>query len=92
MRIHIRLVQPEIISHYKLNELVDQYVWIYMEIIRGMYGLPQAGIPVKKLLVHRFHNHGYYLVNCTPGLWRHVWRPISFTLLVEYFGVGYVGR
>ena len=25
MRVHIKLFPPEIISHYKLNELVDQY-------------------------------------------------------------------
>ena len=26
----------------------------------------------------------------TPGLWRHVWRPISFTLVVDNSGIGYV--
>ena len=26
------------------------------------------------------------------GLWQHFWRPISFALVVEYFGIGYVGR
>ena len=36
--IHIRLIPPDIISHYNLNDLVDQDRWIYMEILRG-YGL-----------------------------------------------------
>ncbi len=26
-----------------------------------------------------------------PGLWRHKWRPIQFCLLVDNFGVEYVG-
>ena len=43
-RIHIILMPPDIIEHYNLNELVNQYGLIYMDIIRGMYGLPQAGI------------------------------------------------
>jgi hypothetical protein len=27
-----------------------------------------------------------------PGLWRHEWRPITFTLVVDNFGVKYVGK
>ena len=46
----------------------------------------------KKLIAHHLHNHGYYQVKHTPGIWRHVRRPISFTFLVVNFGVGYVGR
>ena len=57
-----------------------------------MYGLLQAGILAKNLLVHCLHNCGYYQVKRTSGLWRHVWRTISFKLLVEDFGIGYVGR
>ena len=28
----------------------------------------------------------------TPGLWLHEWRPIQFFLVVDYFGVKYVGK
>ena len=28
----------------------------------------------------------------TPGLWKHVSRPISFTLVVDDFGIKYVGE
>ena len=27
-----------------------------------------------------------------PGLWRHVWRPITFSLIVDNFGVKYIGK
>ena len=47
MRICIRLIPSEIIAYYNLNYLVDQDEYNYMEIIRGMYGLPQSGILLK---------------------------------------------
>jgi hypothetical protein len=34
---------------------------------------------------------GYYKAASTPGLWCHKWRPIQFCLLVDNFGVKYVG-
>ena len=54
-----------------------------------MYGLPQAGMLANKLLKRRLAKHGYYEVRHTPGYWRHMWRPIDFTLIVDDFGVGY---
>jgi hypothetical protein len=28
----------------------------------------------------------------TPGYWKHEWRPISFALVVDDFGVKYIGK
>ena len=56
-----------------------------MEIIRRMYGLPQAVILENNLFPQRLINHGYYQVKQTLGLWQHMWRPFSFTLVVGYF-------
>ena len=36
--------------------------------------------------------HGYYEFAHTPGLWRHVTRPVQFTLVVDNFRVKYVGE
>ena len=66
MTIHIRLIPPKIIAHYKLNYLVNQDGLIYMEIIQGMYGLPQSVIIKNNLLAQRLDNHGYYQVKRTP--------------------------
>jgi hypothetical protein len=63
-----------------------------MEIRRAMYGLPQAGILANKLLKKRLAKHGYYEVEHTPGLWTHISRPIQFTLVVDDFGIKYVGK
>jgi hypothetical protein len=57
-----------------------------------MYGLPQAGILAQQLLEARLNAHGYRQSTITPGLWRHDFRPISFTLCVDDFGIKYVGK
>ena len=57
-----------------------------------MYGLPQAGILAQELLEQCLNKHGYHQSPITPGLWRHDYRPISFTLCMDDFGIKYVGR
>ena len=54
-----------------------------------MYGLPQAGIIANELLEKRLNNKGYFQSKLVPGLWTHHTRPISFTLVVDDFGVKY---
>ena len=38
--------------------------------------------------------HATQILECqfTQGLWRHAWRPVTFTLIVNNFGVKYKGR
>ncbi len=57
-----------------------------------MYGLPQAGIIAQDLLTKRFNKAGYRQSKITPGYWRHDWRLISFTLVVDDFGVKYINK
>jgi hypothetical protein len=40
----------------------------------------------------RLKKAGYYQSESSPGFWKHEWRPISFTLVVDDFGVKYVGK
>jgi hypothetical protein len=56
-----------------------------------MYGLPQSGILANKLLRLRecLLKHGYYEMPHTPRVWKHISRPISFTLGVDDFGIKY---
>ena len=55
-----------------------------------MYGLPKYGILAKKLLEKRLNKRGYQQRKLVPRLWKHEWRPIQFTLVVDDFGVKYV--
>ena len=88
MRIPILLIPDEFIKLYALtNKVVRGH--IYLEIQKGMYGLPQAGKLANDLLRKRLKNHGYFETT-TPGLWTHTWRPIHFTLVVDDFGIKFV--
>ncbi len=66
--------------------------FVYLEIRKAVYGLPQAGMLANKQLKEHLAPAGYYEVAHTPGLWRHVTRPIQFSLVVDDFGVKYVGK
>jgi hypothetical protein len=65
---------------------------VYIEVPKGMYGLPQAGIIANQLIARRLAIHGYHQTKFRTGLWRHVTRPIHFTLVVDDFGVKYMGK
>jgi hypothetical protein len=65
---------------------------VYFEVTKGIYGLKQAGKLANDLLTKRLETQGYYQCATTPGLWRHKWRPITFVLIVDDFGIKYVGR
>ncbi len=60
--------------------------WVYVEICKGVYGLPQAGILANKLLEKRLAIRGCYQCQHMPGLWRHMWRDITFCLVINNFG------
>ena len=52
MRMPIKLIPQEFIDLYDLNTKVKNG-YVYIEIQKGMYGLPQAGILANKLLKTR---------------------------------------
>ena len=84
---------PEtVIAHYNLCEKATPDGFVYVSIKRGMYGIPQSGILAQTLLKMRRNDHGYRQSKTTSGLWTHAWRPICFILVVEDFGVKYVGK
>jgi hypothetical protein len=92
VRIKIEDVPEEIIVEYNLRDKVASGGHVYVEIRKGMYGLPQAGILAQELLEKRLNEHGYSQSRVVPGLWTHTTRTISFTLVVDDFGLKYVGK
>jgi hypothetical protein len=86
MRMKLDILPEEIIEKYNLRAIAHNG-WVYFKIKRGMYGLPEAGILANKLLKKRLLKSGYYECQYTPGLYKHVWRPIMFSLIVDDFGV-----
>ena len=92
MRLRLADMPKDVTAHYKLDEIATPEGYIYCEIQKGMYGLPQAGIIAQQLLEERLQKDGYHQSKTTPGLWTHETRPISFSLVVDDFGVKYVGK
>ena len=82
----------DVIKHYDLNAKVTTDGYVYVDIRRGMYRLPQAGLIAQKLLEEHLNKEGYSQSEHTPGLWTHKWCPTTFSLCVDDFGVKYVGK
>ena len=89
MRLKMQDIPDEIIKEYKLDQKVTTDGYIYTEIQKCMYGLPQAGIIAQELLADRLQTHGYMQSKVVPGFWKHATRPICFTLVVDDFTVKY---
>ena len=88
MRIPFALFPPWIVKQYVLkNKVCEGH--IYLEMQRAVWGLPQAGILANKLLKKRPAPHRYFECKQIPGLWKHTTRPITFTLVVDDFGLKY---
>jgi hypothetical protein len=91
MKIPLALFPEWIKIQYNLNTHARDG-FVFLEIWRMAWGLPQAGILANKLLRKRLKPHGYYECINTPGLWHHATRPVTFSLMVNDFGVKYVGK
>jgi hypothetical protein len=87
MRLKLSNMPDDVIAHYHLLDIATPDGYIYCKICQGMYGLQQAGIIAQELLAKRLKEHGYTQSETTPGLWTHEWRPITFSLIVDDFGV-----
>ncbi len=53
MQIKISDIPEKIIEEYNLHEIMMEHGYIYCEIRKGMYGLPQAGIIAQEHLTER---------------------------------------
>ncbi len=85
-------IPDKIINEYKLQNKTTPSGSIYIVAKRCMYGLPQSGLLANELLEKRLNKHGYRQSKLVPGLWQHDTCPIQFTLVVDDFGVKYVGK
>jgi len=88
MRIPVSVIPESIMNEYKLKDLIHKG-FAYVEIRKGMYGLPQSGRIANDRLIKLMAPHGYAPVAITPGLWKHHTRPIAFSLVVDDFGIKY---
>ena len=96
MRMWIDLIPQELIDLYNIGDKVKYdskgVGYVYMEIRKGMYRLPQSWIPSNKLLKERLTEYGYNEVAHTLGLFKQDTRPVWFTLVVDDVGIKYIGQ
>ncbi len=91
MKIPLTLFPAWIVKQYNLNKHA-LHSFVYLEMRQAVWGLPQAGILANKRLCQKLAPFGYHESKNTPGLWYHESRPITFTLVVDNFGVKYVSK
>ena len=91
MKIPLSILPKHTIEQYNIKKHAKNG-FIYFKIQKVIYGLSQAGILANKQLRKFLEPAGYYKVAHTPRLWRHMLCPIHSSLVVDDFGVNYVGK
>ena len=92
VKICLSNIPTELIDECQPQKKVTREGHINIEIRSGIYRLPQAGLLAQELLEDRLMAHGYHQNQLITGLWEHDTRPITFTLVVDDFGVKYVNK
>jgi len=89
MWLSLSLFPHHTIDQHNLNDKA-KHGYVYVEIRKAIYGLPQAGALANKLLQECLAPKGYFEVPHTPGLWNHISCPIEST--IDDYGATYAGK
>ena len=92
MRVPLRYFPADIIQKYGLNKLVHTNGYVYIKIIKAMYGLKQAAVLAYKNMSTFLTDAGYTLTVNSFGMWKHKTRRKIFNLCVDDFGVKYYSK
>ena len=79
MRLSLNLIPEEIKPLVQIMGLAEDG-YVYLEIWKGMDGLPQDGMLANNQLTKHLATYGYSPTSNTPGLWRHQTSPIFSSL------------
>jgi hypothetical protein len=83
--IFLQMLFPPILVQYNLTSLIQNNC-VYVEIRKGMFGLPQAGKMAKNQSISPLAPFGYDPVPFTACLLQHNIQDITFCLVVDNFG------
>ena len=81
IKLPLDIIPEEIIQQYNLKNL-EHKSFVYIEIQKGLYGLPQS----LKIHIFKFRSEPSPI---TPCMWWHQTRPLQLSLVVDNFGVKY---
>ena len=83
LHIHIATIPQEIIDKYNMLNIVDNQGYLYVNIVKGMYGLKKSGIISHRAVILHLAPFRYHPYHHTPGIWQHETRDTIFTLVVD---------
>ena len=89
IKIKLSTIPPEFAQKYNLHDIVDSSGYVHAEVRGGMHGFSQVGRLAYEDLKAHLAKYGCNPVKFTPGLWKHQSNNVSFTLVVDDFGVKY---
>ena len=89
MKIKASLLPSDIIIFYNLTNKIAPDGYVYVKIVKGMYGLKEAAVLAYNQLSKFMKKYGYYHVPGTSGLWRHISKPTAFCLCVDDIALKY---
>ena len=89
--IQISMILEDLLDKYNLKGKA-QNVYIFTQVIKGVYVIPQAGRISHDSLLKHLELYGYGPLRKTLGLWKHNSWPINFTFLVDIFGGNKFGK
>ena len=92
MKIPFKYFPNDIIHRYNLHTLVHSDGYVYIKIIKGMYGLKQAAVLAYNNLSSLLLAAGYRPITNSQGMWKHISRQTIFCLCVDDFGVKYYSK
>ena len=89
MKVKASHIPHDIKIRYNVDDLTTKDGYVYVEIVKGMYGLKNAAILAYDNLKKNLEKFGYYPVQGTVGVWAHRTRRTRFCVCVDDFGVKY---
>ena len=91
VKFNYNLIPQRIIDHNKLDTIVDNG-FIYAKINKAWYGLKQSGKIAHNNLVKHLNKYDYVQAEHIDGVFVHKLWDISFTLVVDNFGIKYTNK
>ena len=78
MKVLLRYFPKDIQVQYNLKSLVTANNFIYIKIIKGMYGLKQAAVLAYNNLIKKLKADGYAPIEHSDSYWKHKKYPTIF--------------
>ena len=90
VRFKLKQIPTSIQHQYQLQSLVDQHGYVYAKIKKALYGLKESRRIANEDMIDHLASFGYHESKFTKGLFKHDTRDISFTLVVDDFGIKWI--